>query len=737
MEQNYSSTKLPTSASTVAFAKSGTPASPWSNPSNITTDDSTSATWGAFEPGQGASITGKVFAFQKLPATAIIDGISVFVDGSQTGCFGGIGLNISGSTGKDLGALNGNYGGSTDLWGKTTITPTDIANLEVTVSTSDVSGGDGIASIDYMSVTVYWHIELENTPDDVPTRIAHKVYSNAGRYLGLLPDVSSKMAFAQDINSAGSVIEITCGKYINNAVTITPLLTEAGDPITTEDDRPITVAQTDLVVTQGNSNDEAIFKNGNRIKTFLYNQYYPNGKLIFSGQVNRVKFRYGAGDTGVKLTVYSDGLDLDQFIARGYPFAYTNDVVQNQQTQYIIAHFDGGKGSGWTTYGQTWKTGAGVSNISALTLKLRGTADVMVSVYDAPNGNLLGSATQSISVGDPTDIKFEFPQLIPLSPNTNYFFAIWLSPGQSVDVFIAYPSVYADGYGYQSDYSGGSGGGSFFTNGDASADLYFITASGTPTTTAVYTAKDPVSDMAHGILLDYNARGGYIKERDFLPAGFNLTYTFVVATIFDALKKVIEMSPTGYYWYLDLGSAEIDIQQMSDTADFTIVRGRDFSQLDIDLSIEQVKNYLLLSGGEVTPGVNLYRDYPDANSAGNYGTRTATKSDNRITLDATADAIGSSFIDENADEKQETSLTVLNSMIDITKLVPGKTIGFKNFDSFIDTLVLPIVRREPNFSDGYTKLTLGRLPVRLSDEIQRIQRELVFEQTINNPTTPS
>jgi hypothetical protein len=180
----------------------------------------------------------------------------------------------------------------------------------------------------------------------------------------------------------------------------------------------------------------------------------------------------------------------------------------------------------------------------------------------------------------------------------------------------------------------------------------------------------------------------------------------------------------------------MDIKQMSETADFTIVRGRDFSQLDIDMSIEQVKNYLLLSGGE-TAGVNLYRDYQDTESSTNYGLRTATKSDNRITQTATADAIGDSFMAENSEETQETQLIVLNSMMDITLLLPGKTIGFKNFDSFIDTLVLPIVRREPNFSDGYVRLTLGRLPVRMSDEIQRIQRELLFEQTINNPSAPS
>lgn len=733
MQQNYSSTKLPTTAGSSAIGG----ASAWSNPTRITADDSSSASWSAFMGGQQSEIHGGAFAFQQLPDSAVIDGISVLVDGSQTGCYGTVNLNISGSTGKDIGALNGGYGGPTDLWGKTSISKAEVAALEVSISANDVSGGDGIASIDHIKVSVFWHIEMTAPESEVPTRIDYKVFAGSGRFLGLLPNVTSKLGFAQDMNSAGSSIEITCGKYIDNPVTVAPLQAEDGSTIETESGLPITVAQTELMVLPGNSPDEAIFKNGNRIEAWLYNRYYPNGKVVFSGQVNRVKWRYGAANKAVKLTVYSDGLDLSQYVARGYPFSYTLDAYQDQYNTSLVAFTDGGKGSGWTTYGQTWKVGAGVNNIAALTLMMQGTADVMVAIYDAPNGNLLGSVSRSLIESVPHEVLFEFPQLIPVTPGGTYFFAIWIAAGQSMNIYMQYPQNYNDGSGYESNYSGGSGGGSFYTNGSASADLYFKTYSGTPTTTATYSTQDPISGMGHKILLDYNNRGGNIVERDFEASGLSLTYTFVVAKVFDAFQKIIEMVQTGYYMYIDLGTAEMDIKQMSETADFTVVRGRDFSQLDIDLSIEQVQNYLLLTGGEVSPGVNLYRDYQDAASATNYGLRTATKSDNRITQTATADAIGESFIEENSEETQETQLLILDRMMDITLLTPGKTIGFRNFDSFVDSLVVPIVRREPNFSDGVALLSLGKLPVRQSDEIQRLQRELLFEQTINNPSAPS
>lgn len=733
MERNYSSTKLPTVGASSAIGG----ASAWSNPSRITADDGSSASWAAFNPAQMSLITGSSFGFQQLPPEAVIDGIGVFVDGSNIGCYGDV--NLTGLTGgtpqaKSIGALNGSYGGATDTWGLDTIDPADIASIGVSISANDVSGGDGIASIDYVSITVYWHIEMANVPDDnVPTRVDYKVYSSDGRFLGLLPKVTSKFGFPQDINSAGSSIVITCGKFIKNEVTAEPLLTEAGDIITTEDDLPILATSTELLVTTGDSPDDAIFKNGNRIKVWVYNRYYPNGKLEFSGQVNRVDFKYGGADATVKLTVYSDGLDLNNFIARGYPFSYTTDQSQVLSGSSEVITADGGKGAGWNMWGQSWRTGGAVSNLGAITIRLNGTADVTIYVYDAPNGNFLGSVTRSISTVGWEDPRFDLASLLAVSPSDEYFFGVGVAPGQSIMIASSASDVYANGSMYNSNYGGGSGGGLWYPS---TGDLHFITYSGLPTTTATYSTDDPVTDMAHGILLDYNLRGGYITERDFEATGLSLTYTFVVATILDAIKKVLELCPTGYYSYIDLGTAEIDIKQVHDTPDFTVVRGRHISELSLGLTIEQVKNYLLLTGAE-TAGVNLYRDYTDSESAGNYGIRTATKSDNRITQTATADAIGDSFIEENANEQQETTLVVKNEHVDITQFLPGMTIGFKNFGNFIDDMVLQIVRREPNFSEGVATLTLGRLPVRMNDEIQRIQRELLNEQTINNPTAPS
>lgn len=733
LQQNFSTTK--TAGNGTNSGPGYPPNASWSNPDGVT-GVGTQASIGFFEGGQnGDTLSADQFGFA-IPDFAVIDGISVSITGSNTGCYGDVSLS-AGVDIVDIDTLNKTYGSSTDLWGADSISVADVndSSFGISVNTNDVSGGDGVASISLVEITVYWHIDLETAAADVPTRVAYKTYSRDGQYLGELPNVTSQFGFSQDKDSAGSVIDIVCGYKAENTVTVEPLLTDADTPILTDSDLPILVTNTDIVLAEGASTNRAIFKNSNRIQVWVYNYWYPNGKLMFSGQVNKVGFSYGGGNSSVKLQVISDGVDLNNFIARGYPFSYTTDVTQSSQNGYVTVNQDS-KGAGWNRYGQTWVAGGSANNVGAITLKLLGTANVTLSVYDGLpgfGGNLLGSVTKSVANGAAADVQFEFPQLITTTPGNTYFMAVSVPNGKSVRVYKhGTSSTYANGSMYYSNYAGGSGGGLYYIS---TGDFYFITKYGVPTTTTTYSTDDPTTEMMSGILADYNARGGYVTERDFEATGLSITYTFNQATIYDALRKVLELSPTGFYSYIDLGTAEMDILQQTDTPDFTIVRGKDVNQLDIVLSIEQVKNYLLFTGGETAPNVNLYHDYQDSESAALYGLRTVSRTDNRVTTAATADAIGDTFIEETSDESQETTVTIPVTAMDISLLIPGKNIGFRNFGSFIDAMVLQIVRRD--YTTKAVTLSLGRLPIRMNDQIQRINRGLLNEQTINNPSAPS
>lgn len=728
---NYTNTGAPTSSS--APVGSNIDNVFWSNPSNIEDNDGSSATVGYASGGDfGAVIAGTGFGFD-LPPFAVVDGVKVTIDGANTGMYGDVRISASGSDGKSIGTLNKDYGGETDLWGLTAISIDDINSLTVSVEVGDVSGGDGFASIDYLFVTVYWHLDIDATESDVPTRVDYKVYDRSGAYLGLLPNVISELKFSQDINSAGSTMSVTSQQDLRPVTITDTLLTEGDEIILTESGLPILTETTELFLATGDNSDEAMFKNSNRIEVWLFNRYYPNGKRMFKGQVNKVSYSYGGNGDSVTLLVYSDGFDLSNYITRTLT-GYSTD--QNHLGFPTAGYYTVNQvGGTFNQYGQTFKVGAGITNISGVSTALYtvGSAEITCSLYDAPNGNFITSVTKTINSASITYPIFLFPNPVDATPGETYFYAFSVADGDTAKFAYTTGDQYADGSAYENSYAGGGGGSWSILSGQDF--LAVITHYGFYSTNVAFTSDDPVTDMASNVLSDYNDRGGYIVENDFEATGLSLSYTWQVSSVFDTLTKILELCPSGYYMYIDLGNATMDLKALSGSADYTVVNEKDIHQLDVSLSIETLKNSLLFTGGDTGGGSNLYQAYNDITSQNLYGLRTVARTDNRVTLTATADAIGETFIAENSSEIQETRITILNKTIDITLLTPGKTIGFRNFGSLIDDFVLQIVRRE--YTPDAVTLTLGKLPPNLSAQVQAINRGLLNEQTLDNPSSPS
>lgn len=732
--QIRSTTKAPTLGANVGGGYP--PDASWSNPTNIYTDNGTSASIGFFEGGQSGDLLVFTDFDYAIPDDAIIDGVEIYVDGSNTGCYGEIYLqtDTDTGTGADVGALNQTYGAPDDLWGLT-LTPADVnhVNFGGNIWLNDVSGGDGIASVDYIEITVYWHYNFDVAPADVPKRYLYKVFRDS-IYLGNLPNVTSKFGYSQDINSVGSSISVECGTSIDIApLESDRIVTEAGDPIITEDDQYIYTEKQSTNFALGDSDAPALFQNGNRVLVYEYSYYYPNGKLMFSGSINRLDADIGSTNK-VTVLILSDGLDLDNYIARGSPFSYTSDVSQTASTNYVTVTQDS-KGAGWNRYGQSWRTGASVTNIGQIRVRLQGTATVTIYVYDNVNGNLISQVSKSVNAASATNVDFALPILADANSSDEYFFAIGVNAGQSIRVYRSTSNPYSGGQMYNSSYSGGSGGGSY--SAVSGSDLYFVTYYGTPTTTATYTSKDPSTGMLVPIVDDYNLRGGLVTTTDdsIDATGLSLTYTFNTNTVLEAINKARELSPEDYYYYVDLGTSVLNFKQFSSSeVDFVLIKGRHIDSVKFSLSIENVKNYLLFSGGE-TGGVNLYREYQDDESIGNYGVRLDRKSDNRVTVAATANVWGSSYLDENSSEQYHTTVTIPDRTMDITLIKPGMIVTFAGFGTFLDNLVLRVVRLQ--YSPDKVELSLGILPKRIMDELEKNRRGLLAEQTIANPSAPS
>ncbi len=149
----------------------------------------------------------------------------------------------------------------------------------------------------------------------IPQKKYHYKVYRSGTYLGLLRDVKSEFTFTQDINSAGSTLEVKVPFNMDNInQAVEALLTEDGNPILDESDNPILVERaTDEF---GNADDYTKIRTGNTVDVYEYSERYPNGKIMFSGIINRIEgsLNDDASNDLAVITVYSHGYDLDNYI---------------------------------------------------------------------------------------------------------------------------------------------------------------------------------------------------------------------------------------------------------------------------------------------------------------------------------------------------------------------------------------------------------------------------------------
>lgn len=732
-----------------ATDSSGTPTA-WANLANSKAldgavavfSDGTGVAWNHGGPGVALTNFG-----MGLPTNAIIDGIQLVV--THWGTLVNqptIALqNITGAVSKLSGiglSLNGFVlGGPTDLWGAPSITPAMLnsTSFGVNVSTTNTHDpADASYSIDAVSVVVYYHIGLVATPNDVPIREVYKVYNAAGQYLGNFPKVSTALKLAQDINSLGSqiTVNVPINSDVSNQATDIYTVEDLSANYTTEDALGNYTTEGQIpIVSAAFQGIDTLIKNGNIVECWFYNYWYPNGKCMFVGKIRRWEADFGGDGTqgdSVNIKLYSTSYDMDNYVARGAPFAYTNDQSQVLSNSHVNLQTQD-KGAGWVRAGQTVTPAA--ANFGAVNLLLNGAADVTINIYTVPNGGtLLGSGTLSVNTGGtPTVVQLATANLITTTPGTQYFIEVLVGPGQNIDLYYQSTDVYAGGQAYQNSY-GGSGGGGYFLSG---GDLYFVTGSGTASTTATFTAQDPSTGMLEPILTDYALRGGSATwmASTIDATGLTLTYTFSVQTIYEALQAILSLAPNGFYYYVDIGQQVVYFKNASTTPDFLLQKGVDVNALTLINTTESSVNQLLFTGGPA-PTQNLYKLYQSSKSIAAFGVLLDRKTDNRVTIPATADAIGVSEIAELSGEQYQTTITIVaTKRLDITLLVPGKVVGFRGYGSFVDTILAQIVHRD--WQAEQVVLTLGVLPKRLSFSYEQTTRQLTASQTQNNPSTPS
>ena len=713
----------------------------WTNPGNATgVNDGVYASGNISSGGsQTNPLNLSNFSFA-IPSTGIIDGIYVEVDRYGNNATDRSLQLIKAGT--SVGTTKANafnwpvsesyygYGGSTDLWG-TTWTPSDINNagFGVGVIAYNSSGG-GSAFIDAVRITVYWH----TAPFYNPKTYRYATFNN-GQYVGDIPNVTSDFQNSYDINTAGTQITVKSASSPDTSILPnSALLDESGNTILDENSNVLTDDGTPPIVSLGTGNQ--LIRNGNQVIVYEYGYWHPNGKVVFRGVIERWEADYG-GDSStdqINILVYSDGSDLDNYVVRGYPYIYTADVLQSASNVFETVTIGAGS---YNLYGQTWKVGAGVTNLAAINISLYGTAPVMVSVFtDSTRTVFLGSSSQSVNATVQGTYTFAFTTPIVVTPGNTYFFTVTTNIYYSIQIAAQNTAVYSNGTMWNANWAGG-GGGNYAT---ITGDLYFETFSGVGSTTSTFTSLDPTTGMAEPIMNDYNARGGLITytSSSIVATGLSITTEFNTNTTYEALQQLLTMCPNGFYYTVDLGTDILSFKQVNTTPDITLTKGLHISNMTLIATIEQIVNSVLFTGGVVTvgpPAVNLYKQYSNASSIALYGIHLDRPTNNLVTSGVTADAIGKSEIATQSSEQYQTTVTVVDYSMDISSIKPGMSVGFNGFGTFVDNLVLQIVRVD--YTPESATLTLGILPKRVHQAVEQVVRGVIGLNTVDNPTTPS
>jgi hypothetical protein len=730
------------------YAGAATAGTDWTNVSNaVGAADGNSAFDGNIGPGGGGNHSPSALSTSahgfNLPVGAVIDGIELEALVSSGFSFDqsiSIGTSTKGSTSTPgIGQpWNGGwniYGSSTSLWGQTwTAADINSSSFGATLLAYPSHSTDNI-SIDSVRITVWWH----SAPADVPKRYEAKVYNN-GQYLGNVPTPVLDFSYSHEINTAGAQITIQVPFSIDTAYLPSQgaLTDESGATLTDETGSPLYSDGAVNLVSLGTGS--ALIKSGNQVIVWEYGYYYPNGHIVFRGTIERWEASFGGDsqDESINILCYSDGSDLDNFMLLGAPFVYTVDQSQTaQNASATIYNSTADKGFGYNYYGQSFTIGSGVTNLGGIYLLLNGSANVTLQVFSAATSTTpLASVTVAVGTAGAQQVLLGLANHLIVTPGQTLFFAATVDAGQSITIYYDTANPYSGGVMYQANYGGGSGGGGL--GAITGSDLYFQTASSNGQTVATYSNQDPTTGMLAGFMADYRSRGGNVvyNSSSIQATGLSLTYQFNTNTIYEGIQAILSVAPYGFYYYVDLATDTLYFKQASTTPDVLITKGKNISKVTIIATIENIFNLVYFSGGVASGGTtNLYANYQSPTSIALYGPKLERLSDNRVTDQGTADAIGNSAVQESSVEQYQTTVTVLDKTMDISLLRPGQIVGFRGFGTFVDTILSQIVRvdRTPD----YATLTLGVLPPRLDLSLESITRGLIAQETIDNPATPS
>jgi hypothetical protein len=281
-------------------------------------------------------------------------------------------------------------------------------------------------------------------------------------------------------------------------------------------------------------------------------------------------------------------------------------------------------------------------------------------------------------------------------------------------------------------------------------------------TTLTYNSYDPANILKDvidklrtlGVSINYSATSIALTNT-------TVSYTFNTNTGKEAIDKIIELCPIGWYWRVDPDNT-IYLQPKNILSDHTFTIGKEIENLETYRRIEDLVNTVFFTG---SGDPALFLKYQNTSSQNTYGKYERKIVDQRVSVSATASILSNRLIDSQKDPEIRSRFTIVDNNgpsstlgYNIESIKVGQTlkvanlrvgsktetlwdVGFWDTDVWDQTLSTTAADVIQILSLSYRPDSIvieasSRLP-QIAKRIEDINRNLENSQTVANPTAPS
>ncbi len=431
--------------------------------------------------------------------------------------------------------------------------------------------------------------------------------------------------------------------------------------------------------------------------------------------------------------------------------------MSNKTYQYKVYTKDGGYITTWNNVLSDFKYTQAINSLgSSVTILLGKTADSIysgltnwitesgVGVITEAGDDIIVSANSENQVGPGSDVDLRqrVDVYVFFGQSTNWIteagINITTESGQDIVVDDGAPGGRRIYSGYISKYKAIYGGEEHIEVNVVSfgAELAnYVLESGLSTTLA-YNSQDPTAIfkdamdkfVAAGGIVSYNTTSADLTNT-------KVSYTFKTAIYTDVVKKVLELCPTDWGFWLDQGANIIYLKPRPMLKSHVFHLGQHVQSLELVRDIEGLQNKVYFVGGDIGGSVNLFKKYSDPTSITAYGQGLNIHTDNRVKLDTSADVIANSQLARYKSPRYYSTVTIFSSVYDIESITVGQLVGFANFNNAVDRLEMQVVNI--SYEPDFVQLTLDTLLPSVSKRVEDINRNLREVQTMDNPVSPT